>query len=471
MADDYQNTLKGKIKILYQLEKWQDVIKLCDQYNEKYGKDVDIHMMRFKSERRLSKNAPAEENRVQASTSENQARKNFVSSSIPDNGDKEEPPLLLTADHEVAHHPAKLVKNDIPDAYQPKLVEQDPEDEPFSGVNELVITDPFVEDEPISSHAVNEPFPPANEPVSTDPFAEEKPFFYDVPDEPVQQANEPVSTDPFAADKPLFSHDADEPVPQVNGPIITDFFDEGKPVFGLADTEPPVILAGGSKTENFPDQTESRAEEIAIVEENPIEFASTKTNFDYNSNPPLAFNAEPILLPAPEAEASGIQNSAKEKKMPDESLPGDSVAVDPPMHAFAEASVSKVKVMAPEPKVEPAAFKINERENAFAAEHFMETADEKPRPMSEAYNDLSKKTKSPRKFSFNIKYLLLIILPLAAAVVLWLALSGKLDFAGGNVEKNVTVPVVENQEPVVQKPAKRVPPVVLIPKLTWPMLF
>ena len=52
MEDDYQITLKGKIKILFQLEKWPDVIKLAEQYNEKYGKDVEVDMMRFKSERR-----------------------------------------------------------------------------------------------------------------------------------------------------------------------------------------------------------------------------------------------------------------------------------------------------------------------------------------------------------------------------------------------------------------------------------
>ena len=37
MEDDYQITLRGKIKILYQLEKWKDVVKLSQQYNEKYN--------------------------------------------------------------------------------------------------------------------------------------------------------------------------------------------------------------------------------------------------------------------------------------------------------------------------------------------------------------------------------------------------------------------------------------------------
>ena len=63
MEDEYQSTLKGKIKILYQLEKWQDVVKLCESYNEKYGKDVEIDMMRFKSERHMGMTAPAKKAR------------------------------------------------------------------------------------------------------------------------------------------------------------------------------------------------------------------------------------------------------------------------------------------------------------------------------------------------------------------------------------------------------------------------
>ena len=53
MEDEYQSTLKKKISILFQLGKWPDVVKLCEAYAEKYGKDMEIDMIRFKSERHL----------------------------------------------------------------------------------------------------------------------------------------------------------------------------------------------------------------------------------------------------------------------------------------------------------------------------------------------------------------------------------------------------------------------------------
>ncbi len=58
MEDEYQSTLKKKISILFQLGKWPDVVKLCDSYTEKYGKDMEIDMLRYKSERHLGISAP-----------------------------------------------------------------------------------------------------------------------------------------------------------------------------------------------------------------------------------------------------------------------------------------------------------------------------------------------------------------------------------------------------------------------------
>ena len=58
MEDEHQTTLKKKIQILFQLGKWPDVVKLCESYGEKYGKDMEIDMIRFKSERHLGISAP-----------------------------------------------------------------------------------------------------------------------------------------------------------------------------------------------------------------------------------------------------------------------------------------------------------------------------------------------------------------------------------------------------------------------------
>ncbi|MEI6614556.1 MAG: hypothetical protein WCL37_06645, partial [Chrysiogenales bacterium] len=177
MADDYQSTLKGKIKILYQLEKWQDVVKLAEQYNEKYGKDVEIDVMRFKSERRLSKTSPAEENKARVTTSENQASKKSELLVISESKNGEAPPLLLTAAHEAMQNPTVLVMNEIPAADQPQPVKEKLDYEPFPYANELIITDPFAENEPGFSLAINEPPPVADELIITDPFAENEPGF------------------------------------------------------------------------------------------------------------------------------------------------------------------------------------------------------------------------------------------------------------------------------------------------------
>src|SRR5512145_2796079 len=53
MEDEQQSTLKKKIQILYQLGKWSDVVKLCASYGEKYGKDAEIEMIRYKSDRHM----------------------------------------------------------------------------------------------------------------------------------------------------------------------------------------------------------------------------------------------------------------------------------------------------------------------------------------------------------------------------------------------------------------------------------
>ena len=58
MEDEQQSTLKKKIQILFQLGKWMDVVKLCDSYGEKFGKDEEVELIRFKSGRHMGIPAP-----------------------------------------------------------------------------------------------------------------------------------------------------------------------------------------------------------------------------------------------------------------------------------------------------------------------------------------------------------------------------------------------------------------------------
>jgi hypothetical protein len=410
MEDDYQLTLKGKIKILYQLEKWQDVSKLCEQYNEKYGKDVEIDMMRFKSDRRLNKNAPAEEKKARISTPGSQARKSPESLAGPEIEAEGEQPLLLTADNEAVQNPAMLVTNEIPAAEQPQHVEEKLEYDPFPQANELIITDPFAENEPGFSLAFNEPPPDANALLITDSFAENKPADSQVNNEQPPAANALLITDPFA---------------------------ENEPIFSLAHNEPPVILTDSGEAENAPIQIEPRAEEMAIAEENPDELDSTKIAFDFKSNPAMAFDAEPTLAAAPQGESIAMPKNAEEKKLPAEFLAADSVIIDKSAEVWHEISAAAGK----------------------------ERDDEKPQSLSEPASQYEKKIKSPRKIAFNFKYFLVLILPLAAAVILWLALSGKINLDGGAAAKVSLVSVVEPPVPAVQKPTLKGPPVAqVIPK-------
>jgi hypothetical protein len=387
MEDDYQKTLKGKIKILYQLEKWQDVSKLCAQYNEKYGKDIDIDIIRFKSDRRLNKTAPEEENKARIPTPEGRAPESYEPLALPKTEVPEEPPLLLTAEHETLQNPAMLVMNEIPAAEQPPPVEEKLEYEPFPQENELILTDPFAENEPGFSLANDEPPAAANELIITDPFAESEPVF------------SPVRNQPPAA---------------ANGVIITDPSAEGEPVFSLANNEPPVFLIDSEKVENVPIQTEPQAEEIAIVEESSNEFGDTETAFGFKNDPVAKFDTEPVLIAAPQGEMLTMHIDAEEKKPP--------------------------------------------------AESSREMAAEKPLPVSELLSSPIKKTEFPKKINFNLKYFLVLILPLAAAVVLWLALSGKLNFDGGAAGKVSPADVIEPKVPALQKPARKVPPAAQIPK-------
>jgi hypothetical protein len=269
MADEYQSTLKGKIKILYQLEKFQDVIKLCEQYYEKYGKDVEIDMMRFKSERRLIKTVPVEENNAKAPSPGSSG-----SPVVPKAPAEQEPPMLLTMDQEVVKNPAILIMNESPVADPPLPVQEENDIEPFPQAEKLVVADPFAEDKPLPDHIAYEPYTDENELIITEPF------------------------------------------------------DENEPVFSLASNEPPVILTESGNAENIQMQIEPQEEEISIIDESPGESVDTKIAFDFKSNPNMAFDAEPTLSAEPEAEAIAEPKTDAENKSPAETMVDDSVIID-----------------------------------------------------------------------------------------------------------------------------------------------
>lgn len=142
MEDEQRDTQRKKIQILFQLGKWSDVVKLCSTYAEKYGKDMEIDMIRFKTERHLgiaSAVPPAEEPRpappVAAPPRPAAAEATIVS----------DPSIPLTPPQKGAEPPPAVEEvgfggNDEPAA------EIDMGD-PFSG-DDLVISDPFAAEEP-----------------------------------------------------------------------------------------------------------------------------------------------------------------------------------------------------------------------------------------------------------------------------------------------------------------------------------
>ncbi|HEX7502326.1 MAG TPA: hypothetical protein VF451_02805, partial [Acidobacteriota bacterium] len=145
MEDEHQSTLKKKIQILFQLGKWPDVAKLCDSYIEKYGKDMEIDMIRFKSERHMG---------IPARTTAPAAN------AAPAAPAKEEPPLVLSSAEgavEIPDQPENApLSMDTGSPEELKNTESEPpeasENDMFGGdafaENELVITDPFELDEP-----------------------------------------------------------------------------------------------------------------------------------------------------------------------------------------------------------------------------------------------------------------------------------------------------------------------------------
>ena len=140
MEDEYQSTLKKKISILFQLGKWLDVVKLCESYTEKYGKDMEIDMIRFKSERHLGISAPP------TAPPAPEAEK-----VVPE---KDDQPLVLSPE-EAAVDDRAFPLNTLEEA--PALRQDKIAYDPSADEDDLVITDPFAENEPGFSLAPDEP--------------------------------------------------------------------------------------------------------------------------------------------------------------------------------------------------------------------------------------------------------------------------------------------------------------------------
>jgi hypothetical protein len=146
MEDEHQSTLKKKIQILFQLGKWPDVVKLSNSYAEQYGKDMEIDMLRFKSERHMG---------IPASTPAPQAEKSPASDQPPPSRDatmvsSPMPTVVTTASDELSPDPTSK------ESFESEAPEEIIIDDPFAD-DELVITDPQADDGPGFTLAPEQP--------------------------------------------------------------------------------------------------------------------------------------------------------------------------------------------------------------------------------------------------------------------------------------------------------------------------
>lgn len=413
MEDDYQETLKGKIKILFQLGKWQDVSKLCKQYLETYGKDAEIDLMRFKSERQQSKSSSPEASPPLNKPAQGQKPGTLESSKTSDNKAEEEQPILLTADIESVQSPAMLILDEVALEDEPQSAEEKLDYEPFPQANELIITDPYAE----------------NEPKIVDPSTENEEVLSLDYNDPPPAENMLVITDPFTEDSAEDA--ADEPIIAYPGT-------EDEPKFHLPGNEPPLILDESSQSEPVEARQEIQAEDISIVEDIPAEPAQSGSSYDFQSNPAATIDVEPELdSAAGEKNMADMPANDEEKKTPAEPMDSDSLHDEKSFDSWNEPAAATV----------------------------WEKPEEPLRPMRATDTDLLNKVKSSKKFVFNFKYLLVLILPLAAAVVSWLALSGKLTSDGDASVKESPVVVSEPRVPPVRKAVPKVPPLAPVPKI------
>jgi hypothetical protein len=85
----------------------------------------------------------------------------------------------------------------------------------------------------------------------------------------------------------------------------------------------------------------------------------------------------------------------------------------------------------------------------------MPGAEEKPSRPGSLFQAGAEEKAEPRKKFFNLKLALLVVLPILAAVSLWLALTGKLNFSG--TEEPAAGPEPVNEAPVPRRPRPKIP--------------
>ncbi|MBU4268564.1 MAG: DUF1566 domain-containing protein [Acidobacteria bacterium] len=352
MEDEYQSTLKKKISILFQLGKWPDVVKLCESYTEKYGKDMELDLMRFKSERHLG-----------------------ISASPP--------------------------KNQGPETKKPAFTEKD---------QPLVLDD----EDAVDDDSIVFPVSPLEEKQTADDLK--------IPESAVEELSfmreDKIAYDPSADDNDL---------------IITDPFEENEPGFSLAADEPPVILSDRDESENVEIASEPVLE-MADPGEDPDEFPKEEIKFDFKNLGSITIDADPQLTPdTPKKEPSAAGFGDRERMVWDD--PGRSTSGG---SEFLEEPPEEI----PSPKL---------------------ATDEEPEYDRGTFHEISEKMPPIQKRDFPFKLLLGVVLSLAAAVLLWLVLSGKLNFSGDDAPavdpKPVAKAVVAKQLPA----AKKIPPTALVP--------
>jgi hypothetical protein len=194
MEDEQQSTLKKKIQILFQLGKWMDVVKLCDSYGEKFGKDVEVELIRFKSGRHMGIPAPAAKPGVEERTA------------IPQNKVQAHDPAAeytLVSDPTIPLIPP-IKADELPVVREEKFAyDSSPE------ADDLDVGAPYAEDELII----------------TDPFADDQPEFSLAPEPPPVSIGEPGIT----PDDVVFG--ADELNPESQAPEPSDQEEDGEPDF------------------------------------------------------------------------------------------------------------------------------------------------------------------------------------------------------------------------------------------------
>jgi hypothetical protein len=236
MEDEHQSTLKKKIQILFQLGKWSDVVKLCESYGEKYGKETEIETIRYKSERHMGVPSPAAGTGVK----EGQA--------APENKAK---PADAAADETVISDPTipliPPMKSDELSGFHEEKLAYDSNSE----ADELEIDDAFSDDDLVIS----------------DPFADDNPGFRLAPEQPPVVISDPAddreTSGPVSQDLEMEreSGAGSDSQPEESEP---DFSDIGSMSI---DAEPDLVSAAPGKTTRFEPSAEPAVRVLAEAEE------------------------------------------------------------------------------------------------------------------------------------------------------------------------------------------------------------